>query len=60
VVSASGNSFYTYGSAQGVAYPAADPNSLSVGAVYDDDIGYVSYANGAIAYTTDADRIAPF
>ena len=60
VVSASGNSFYTYSSAEGVAYPSADPHSLSIGAVYDDDIGDYEYASGAIAYTTDEDRIAPF
>ncbi|MCT7952936.1 S8 family serine peptidase [Ancylothrix sp. C2] len=60
VVSASGNSFYPFGSAQGVAYPSADPNSLSIGAVYDANIGPVSYGSGAIAYSTDADRITPF
>ena len=60
VVSASGNSFYTYDSTQGVGYPSADANSLSVGAVYDDDVGRVDYADGAIAYTTAADRITAF
>jgi len=60
VVSASGNSFYSEESAEGVAYPSADPNSLSVGAVYDDNIGGVAYGSGAEAYTTDADRITPF
>ena len=59
VVSAAGNDFYTYGSRQGVGYPAADPNSLAIGAVYDANIGSVSYG-GAIAYTTAADRITPF
>jgi hypothetical protein len=52
--------FLHYGSAQGVNYPSADPNSLSIGAVYDSNAGSFSYGSGAIAYTTDADRIAPF
>ena len=60
VVSSSGNSFFTYGSAQGVGYPSADPYSYSIGAVYDDDVGSVFYGSGAIAFTTDADRITPF
>jgi Ca2+-binding RTX toxin-like protein len=60
VVSSSGNRFYNYGSAQGVNYPSADPNSLSIGAVYDSNVGSFNYGSGAIAYTTDADRIAPF
>ncbi len=47
VVSASGNSFNTY-STQGVAYPAADPNSLSVGSVGDGSNG------------TTADQISGF
>ena len=62
VVSSSGNSFFDLPnpSIQGVGYPSADPNSLSVGAVYDANIGGVGYSSGAIAYTTAADRIAPF
>lgn len=60
VVSASGNDFYSFNSVQGVSYPAADPNSLSVGAVFDSDIGSASYFSGARAYTTGSDRIAPF
>lgn len=59
VVSASGNSFYNFGSAQGVAYPSADPNSLSIGAVYDSNVGAFNYG-GAIAYSTASDRITPF
>ena len=43
VVSASGNDFYSFSSAQGVAYPAADPNSLSIGAVYDSNVGGFTY-----------------
>ena len=60
VVSASGNAFYGLNSIQGVAYPSADPNSLSVGAVYDGNVGGFSYGSGAVAYSTTADRITPF
>ncbi len=59
-VSSSGNSFYSFSSVQGVGYPAADPNSLAIGAVYDANIGGVGYTSGAIAYSTAADRVAPF
>ncbi|KYC37832.1 hypothetical protein WA1_04805 [Scytonema hofmannii PCC 7110] len=60
VVSASGNNFFSFGSAQGVTYPSADPNSLSIGAVYDANVGSQSYVSGAIANTTNVDRITPF
>ncbi|HUU82978.1 MAG TPA: S8 family serine peptidase, partial [Phycisphaerae bacterium] len=60
VVSSSGNGFATHESAQGVAYPSADPSSLSVGAVYDGNTGGWTYSSGAIANSTDVDRIAPF
>lgn len=58
VVSASGNSFGS-GSRQGVAYPSSDLNSLSVGAVFDSNIGRISWST-ATAYSSDADRVAPF
>ncbi len=61
VVSASGNSFYGFNSFQGVSYPAADPNSLSIGAVFDSNIGSgITWSSGATAYTTEGDRITPF
>lgn len=60
VVSAAGNGFYEFGSTPGVSYPAADPNSLAVGAAYDSNAGGFMYGSGAQAYTTGADRIAPF
>ncbi|MCB9946704.1 MAG: S8 family serine peptidase, partial [Rhodospirillaceae bacterium] len=60
VVSASGNSFYEFNSVMGVSYPAADPNSLSVGAVYDSNSGGWSYGSGAVAYSSGADVITPF
>ena len=60
VVSASGNFFSDpFNSVQGVAYPAADVASLSVGAVYDSAIGSSSL-EGAVAYSTAADRVAAF
>ncbi len=57
---ASGNSFYSVGSVQGVNILSADPNVLSVGAVYDADIGSVGYFDGGTAITTGPDRITPF
>lgn len=60
VVAASGNNFAKYNSAQGVAYPSADPNALSVGAVYDTNMGSESYGSGATANVTGADIITPF
>ena len=60
VASASGNDFFKLSSVQGVSYPASDPNSLSVGATYDANIGSVSYGGSAIAYSTAPDRITPF
>ncbi|MDJ1173064.1 S8 family serine peptidase [Roseofilum capinflatum] len=68
VVSASGNSFYPFKSVPGVAYPAADPNSLSIGAIFDTNVNLppLSYAsplrwrNGARDDSTDTDRIVSF
>lgn len=60
VASSSGNSFFGAGSTQGVAYPAADSNSLAIGAVYDANLGRIDYADGTTAFTTAADRITPF
>jgi len=60
VSSSSGNHFYTFGSEQGVGYPSADPNSLSIGAVYDASTGGWSYSSGAVAYSSGPDRICPF
>ncbi|MFM6729460.1 MAG: S8 family serine peptidase, partial [Dolichospermum sp.] len=60
IAAAAGNSFYTFNSTPGLAYPAADPNVISVGAVWADDFGSRSFSNGAKDYTTAADRIASF
>lgn len=59
VVSAQGNSFWEFNSQQGAGYPAADPNSLSVGATYDSDVGRDNYG-GPLANTTGPRRITPF
>jgi hypothetical protein len=60
-VSASGNSYFNYGGAPGVSYPAADPNSLSIGAVWDAAVqGPVAWASGAQDFTTGPDRIVSF
>ncbi len=60
VASSAGNDFFTHTSVPGVAYPAADGNSLAVGAVFDASIGGFSYGSGAIANSSGADRLAPF
>lgn len=60
VVSAAGNSFYELGSAQGVSYPAADRNSLAVGATYAGSYGAIGSASGARANATGPDRLAVF
>lgn len=61
VVSSAGNDFHTHDSEPGIAYPAADPNSLAVGAVWDSNNGGpINFSSGAIDYTTGADRITSF
>lgn len=47
IVSAAGNEFFEDGSSQGVDYPAADPNSLAIGQVYDAAIGNRTYLDGS-------------
>ncbi|TAG94907.1 MAG: hypothetical protein EAZ09_12470 [Oscillatoriales cyanobacterium] len=65
VVSSSGNRYYENQNNPGVNYPSADPNSLSVSAVYNSKIVpepyfYTDYFGPATANTTAADQIAPF
>ncbi|NEP11656.1 MAG: S8 family serine peptidase, partial [Symploca sp. SIO2C1] len=60
VVSAAGNDFFSFNSVQGVSYPAADPNSLAISAVYDSNVGSFSYGDGATAFSTGVDQITPF
>jgi hypothetical protein len=59
VVAAAGNSFYEFGGQQGVSYPAADPNVISVGAVYAGGGGTYTYGGGAQGQNI-AGAIAPF
>ena len=59
-VAAAGNSFAQYSSAQGVSYPAADPNTFAVGATFDSNIGSISFSSGASANTSNVDVITPF
>jgi hypothetical protein len=61
IAAAAGNSFYQFNSNPGLAYPAADPNTISVGAIWADDFGTnKSFSGGAIDYTTGSDQIASF
>jgi len=65
VIAASGNDFDTYNQAQGIAYPAADPNTIAVGAVEDGgnlwlDGGTPNNIADDTLQPTIADRIAFF
>jgi len=57
---ASGNSYYSYGSQPGLAFPAINNLAVSVGAVWDGNYGSVTWANGAKDYSTAPDQIASF
>lgn len=59
VVVAAGNDYFRHG-AQGMAYPAIFRETLSVGAVYDANVGPMSYLSGAVANTTAPGRLTPF
>ena len=61
VVASAGNSFATEGSRTGVAYPAADPNTIAVGAVWDSDSGGPwNFGGYGTDYSTGPDRITVF
>ncbi|MBX3013064.1 MAG: S8 family serine peptidase [Caldilineaceae bacterium] len=60
VVIAAGNDYFTHQSAQGMAYPAILRECISVGAVYDTDIGEFDYGGGLLARRTRAGQITPF
>jgi len=60
VVIAAGNDFFPHGSKQGMGFPSIIRNCISVGAVFDAFGGKRSYRSGAIADSTDVDRITPF
>ena len=59
-VAAAGNSYYSFDSETGISAPAADPAVITVGAVFDHNIGRVSYGGGATAQTSGPDVITPF
>jgi len=59
VVVAAGNDYFKY-KMPGMAFPAIARETISVGAVYDADIGAMQYASGAAASSTLANRITPF
>jgi len=60
IIASSGNSFYTFNSQQGLAYPAISPQVISVGAVWDANVGQVPWANGGMDWSTAADRVTSF
>jgi subtilisin family serine protease len=60
VVVAAGNDFFVHGSKPGMGFPAIIRECISVGAVYDGNIGSFKYKSGAIAKTTGAGRHTPF
>ncbi len=61
VVVSAGNHFYSFNSQQGMSWPAIIPETVSVGAVYDANIGNgFTYGSGAVANTTGPDRLCPF
>lgn len=60
ISAAAGNNFFQYDSQPGVSWLAADPNVISVGAVYEKNEGNIEYESGAIDFTSDRDRIASF
>lgn len=57
---ASGNDYYANSGTLGLAYPAISSQVVSVGAVWADNFGAVSWVSGARDYTTAADRIVSF
>lgn len=60
VVMAAGNSYFEFNSAQGMSFPAIVREGISVGAVYDANVGSQGYRSGATASSTDADHLSPF
>ncbi len=61
IAAAAGNNFYQFNSNPGLAYPAADPNTISVGAIWADSFGSnKTFNGGATDYKTGEDAIASF
>lgn len=59
-VASAGNGFFENGSKEGMTFPAICKTALSVGSVYDQEGGPISYGGGAVAFETAIDRIAPY
>lgn len=57
---AAGNDYFRHASREGMGYPGIFRESISVGAVYDNNEGSFSYGDGATAFSTAPDRITPF
>ncbi|MBK8046128.1 MAG: S8 family serine peptidase [Anaerolineales bacterium] len=60
VVVAAGNEYFRHQSRQGMAFPAILRECISVGAVYDANLGMFEYPGGAIAFSTRPGQITPF
>lgn len=60
VVVSAGNDFCLDLSKQGMGFPAILSRTISVGAVYAEDVGRQDYKSLGIAYTTGPERITPF
>jgi hypothetical protein len=59
-VASAGNNYSHLNGQFGLSSPANDPNVISVGAVYNANLGKQEYASNAVAYSSAVDRIAPF
>jgi hypothetical protein len=59
-VASAGNNFSHLNGQFSLSSPANDSNVISVGAVYNANLGRQEYATNAVAYSSDVDRIAPF
>jgi Subtilase family/Calx-beta domain len=59
-VASAGNNFSHLNDQFGLSSPANDPNVISAGAIYNANLGRQEYANNAVAYSSDVDRIAAF
>lgn len=59
VIIAAGNDYAKFND-EGMAYPAIIKECISVGAVYDADVGSREYRSGAKATSTAMDQITPF
>jgi subtilisin family serine protease len=60
VIVSAGNHYFTHNSRQGMAFPAILRDTVSVGAVYDSNVGEMPYKSGAIAHSTREGQITPF